>query len=378
MSATHACGACLRRSWLLASLSSRIEGAISGLPAARSRGLLGLSDERLAAAVGGGEAGALLARARERETVPLRAAIRGAGAWASCRHDAAYPEALGDLSDAPALLFGRGDPALLARLAEPAATVVGTRRPSSYGREVAFAIGWELGAAGVPVVSGMANGVDSRAHEGALQAGGFTVAVLGSGPDVPTPPGRARLYEQIAERGLILSELPPGTGAKRWTFPARNRIMAAFGRITVVVEARARSGSLITSTMAEDLGRDVGAVPGRHGNPVADGTNQLLADGAHLVRDGRDVLDAMLGPGHEAGALAPGGSAAGPDLEPDLQAALEAVELGAATGDEVARAAGLDAGPALAALSRLELLGVIGCDGAGRYERSVAAPSRRT
>ena len=220
----------------------------------------------------------------------------------------------------------------------------------------------------------MANGVDSRAHEGALQARGFTVAVLGSGPDVPSPAGRARLYERIVEEGLVLSELPPGTNPRRWTFPARNRIMAALGRMTVVVEGRSRSGSLITSSMAEDLGRDVGAVPGRVGNPVAEGTNQLLAEGAHLIRDGRDVLDALLGPG-QGGVR---GEEAETNLEPELARALEAVDSGAATGDEVARASGLDAGAALSALTRLELAGLVSADGAGRYERSATrAPSSR-
>ena len=287
----RACDPCLRRSWLVGSLSESIEHAISGLPASRSRELLALDDEDLAKAVGGSRSAQFLERARVREVGRLRAALRGARVWAACRHDAAYPAALRDLSDAPAILFGRGDHGLLDRIDEPAVTLVGTRRPSSYGRELAFSLGWEVASAGVPVISGMANGVDSRAHEGALQAGGLTVAVLGSGPDVPSPAGRARLYDRIVDEGLVLSELPPGTDARRWTFPARNRIMAALGRMTVVVEGRSRSGSLITSSMAEDLGRDVGAVPGRVGNPVAEGTNGLLADGAHVIRDGRDVLD---------------------------------------------------------------------------------------
>ena len=373
MTGPRACDGCLRRSWLVGSLSASIERAISGLPAGRSRELLGLDDERLAAAVGGKDAAQFLKRSRVRDATRLRGALRGARVWAACRHDPLYPAGLSDLSDAPSVIFGRGDRGLLERLGEPAATVVGTRRPSSYGRELAFGLGWELGAAGVPVISGMANGVDSRAHEGALQARGFTVAVLGSGPDLPSPPGRARLHERIVDDGLVLSELPPGTAPRRWTFPARNRIMAALGRMTVVVEGRARSGSLITSSMAEDLGREVGAVPGRHGNPVAEGTNQLLSEGAHLVRDGRDVLDALLGPGQ--GSPRPAADEA--NLEPELARALAAVDAGAATGDEVARASGLDGGAALSALTRLEIAGFVSCDGAGRYERTAAAPGAR-
>ncbi|MDP9188451.1 MAG: DNA-processing protein DprA [Actinomycetota bacterium] len=367
MRAVEACDACLRRAWLVGSLSARIERAISGVPGRRSRELLALGDARLAAAVAGSRDELYLERSRARDPRRLRAAVVKAGAWACCRHDDAYPPALRELADAPRLLFGRGDPTLLGSLeGAGSVTVVGARHASAYGRQMATGLGLELAASGLAVVSGMALGIDSCAHEGALREGGLTVAVLGSGPDVPSPAGRRALYERIRARGLILSELPPGTEPRRWTFPARNRIMAALGTMTVVVEARARSGSLITSELAEQLGREVGAVPGRVGSPVAEGANALLRDGAQVIRSGQDVLDSVLGPGAAAEREAQVAAA----LDRELVEVLDAIDGGAATQDAVAQAAGLDAGVALTSLARLELLGVVNCDSAGRYART--------
>ncbi len=183
-------------------------------------------------------------------------------------------------------------------------TVVGARRASSYGREIARELGRELAAAGFLVVSGLAFGIDACAHRGALDAG-LTVAVLGCGADVAYPAAHRSLWRRISEQGLVLSELPPGTGAWRWTFPARNRIMAALAGMTVVVEAAQRSGSLITADLAADLGRDLGAVPGPVNSRASAGANDLLAGGACLIRDAQDVLDAMLGPGVADGRAQP-------------------------------------------------------------------------
>ncbi len=174
--------------------------------------------------------------------------------------------------------------------------MVGARRASSYGRALARELGRELAAAGLVVVSGLAFGIDACAHRGALEAG-RTVAVLGCGADVAYPAAHRSLWRRIQESGLVLSELPPGTGAWRWSFPARNRIMAALAAMTVVVEAAERSGSLITADLAADLGRDLGAVPGPVNSRVSAGPNNLLAGGACLVRDAQDVLDATIGPG---------------------------------------------------------------------------------
>jgi DNA processing protein len=301
----------------------------------------------------------------------LRDRVEAARAWACCCHDPLYPAALAEDRQAPATLFGRGDPALMGRLAglDEALTVVGSRRPSIYGRQLAETLARELAAAGLVVVSGMALGIDSRAHSGTLTAGGVTVAVLGSGPDVPYPVRLRRLYETIVERGLVLSELPPGTQARRWTFPARNRIMAALSAMTVVVEARERSGSQITAAMASDLGREVGAVPGRVGNATAAGTNALLRDGAQVIRGAQDVLDSLLDTGFPRRRLpsSPGG---GSPLDPGLAAVLELVEGGAHGPDALATQGGLDPGDAAASLARLELLGYVRCDSAGRFERT--------
>src|SRR3954452_14896929 len=273
----RACPECLRRAWLVGSLSGHIETAVSDTPGHRAREVLALPDEELARAMARRQGASFLSRAKTRDPERLRAAVAGAGAWACCRHDELYPQTLHELGDAPAALFGRGDAALLAEIApHTAVTIVGSRRPSSYGRELATSLAADLARAGITVVSGMAMGIDACAHTGALDVGGRTIAVLGTGVDVPYPSRSASLYADIVERGLVRSELPPGTLARRWTFPARNRIMAALGGMTVVVEARERSGSLITATMAEHLNWEVGAVPGRVGSSPAAGTNALL------------------------------------------------------------------------------------------------------
>jgi DNA processing protein len=356
------CDRCLRRSVLVGVLAPLIEVTAADKPGQRTPELLALTDRDLVDTVAPTKADDLLARARGRDIAELRASMRSREIWACCLHDERYPAALRGDPQSPPVLLGRGDPRLLAELvAEASVTVVGSRRPSSYGREVAHSLTTELSAAGLVVVSGMAMGIDSRAHEGALDAGGLTVAVLGSGPDVPHPPSASGLYERIVEHGLVVSELPPGTRPHRWTFPARNRIMAALGRMTVVVEGAASSGSLITARMSSDLGRDVGAVPGRVGTTVAEGTNGLLADGAIVVRGAQDVLDAMLGAG------APRLERPVPQLSIEQAAILELVERGHETPDAVAAASGMPVGEAIAALTALELLGCVSAGSHGRY-----------
>jgi DNA processing protein len=372
--APQACEECLRRAWLIASLAGHIENAVDDTPGNRAHELLALPNEELVHALARSKAREFLERAAAQDPERMRAAIDGARAWACCRHDELFPGSLADLGDPPSVLFGRGDTGLLPRIhTDDSVTIVGSRRPSGYGRELAAELGRQVGAAGIVVVSGMAMGIDSCAHAGALEAGGLTIAVLGTGVDVPYPARSARLYEEVVERGLVLGELPPGTLARRWTFPARNRIMAALGGMTVVVEARERSGSLITATMAEHLNREVGAVPGRVGAASAAGTNALLHDGAHVIRDGQDVLDLMLGPGAQA---APGaGGPRGPALDPEVLAVLDLVERGSNSADALARASTLEPGPLAAALVGLELSGYLRSDSGGRYERtSLAQP----
>jgi DNA processing protein len=260
----------------------------------------------------------------------------------------------------------RGSRECLARLEpETSATVVGARRATGYGRGVAEELARLLARAGIAIVSGLANGIDARAHSGALDGGGATIAVLGGGADVPYPRGQMALYRRVlAGGGAVVSELPPGTPSFRWSFPARNRIMAAVAAITVVVEAAERSGSLITAAMALDIGRTVGAVPGPVNAWMSTGSNQLLFDGAQPIRDAQDVLDSLLGPGQRRV------RELGEEIDPELVAVLERVEVGRRTPDEVALSAGISAHVAAAALTRLELLGYLSSDHTGRYMRT--------
>ena len=363
----EACDRCLRRLLLVGILAPYIEKIATGEPGRRSPQLLALGDEALARAVGGQKCGRLLADARGSDLDQLRAQIADAGCWSICRHRDAYPDGLLDAEDAPPALIGRGDPAGLAALRRGnAVTIVGARRATSYGREVAGTLAADLAGAGFAVVSGLAWGIDGAAHRGALETG-FTAAVLGCGPDVAYPRSHRRLYEQVRERGLILSELPPGTSAWKWAFPARNRIMAALGSITIVIEAARHSGSLITASLATELGRDVGAVPGPVSARMSIGTNDLIADGARLVRDAQDVLDAMIGPG------APRPVVGGPPIDLRTASVLDRVEQGCADADSISLS--LDLGPeeVTACLTRLELLGYVRRSFAGGYTRSALA-----
>lgn len=360
-----ACPDCLRRSWLLASLGPYIEKIATGAIGSRSPELLRLSNEDLVAAAAPKVANQLLGRVEALDEGYLAAELLAARCWASCPHGDLYPEGLRDAPDAPWALIGRGDPGLLDGL-EPfgAVTIVGARRATSYGREVARELGRELAAAGMVVVSGLAFGVDGCAHRGALEAG-RTIAVLGCGPDTAYPAAHRSLWRQICEKGLVISEFPPGAAPWRWTFPARNRIMAALAGMTVVVEAATRSGSLITADLAADLGRDLGAVPGPITSRASAAPNNLLAGGACVVRDAQDVLDAMLGAG--AKRL----DRSGPALDQALADVLTAVEMGESNCDGVAAALGLSGPEAAAALSRLELLGYVTCSTVGIYSRTL-------
>ena len=368
--ATGVCPACFRRARLLAHLAPYIEKVATGAPGSRSPELLRLSNEDLVAAVAPRAEERFLEMVEATSEESAEAALAAAGCWGCCRHDPLYPPALRDAADAPWALIGRGDPVLLAELADPAAvvTIVGARRASSYGREVARELGRDLAATGMVVASGLAFGVDACAHRGALETG-RTVAVLGCGADVAYPAAHRSLWRRVQENGLVISELPPGTGPWRWTFPARNRIMAALAGMTVVVEAAERSGSLITADLAADLGRDLGAVPGPVNSRVSAGPNNLLAGGACLVRDAQDVLDAMLGPG--VGRTAP---RCGPALSRLATEVLAAVEIGEDTCDAVAAALDLGGAEAAAALADLEAGGYVSCSLLGNYTRSLLQP----
>lgn len=361
-----ACDGCLRRGYLIGLLSGRIAGLV-GRPGAPSE-LFALDDAALAEAVGGRgreEALAFLGRFEPRRA---RADLRHAGVTAICRHHDGYPKVLEQLTDRPAVLFCRGRVELLAAIdEEPAVTVVGTRDATPYAIDVAHDIGRGLGAAGITTVSGMALGVDGAAHRGALGVRGPTIAVLAGGPDVPYPRRHLDLHRQIAASGLVIAELPPGQRPYRWSFPARNRVMAGLARMTVVVEAGEASGTLITADFAVALGRTLGVVPGRVSTRAAAGSNRLLREGAAVVRDASDVLDELFGIG--AGPAPTATIAAEPGIDPVERRLLDAVE-SSLDLEGTATFAGLPVSETRAALARLEARGLVRRDGLFGWQRA--------
>ena len=215
-------------------------------------------------------------------------AARAAGARLLCLGSADSPAALAGLEDAPPLLWSRGDPGILRR---DCLALVGARNASSLGVRMARALSADLGAQGFTIVSGLARGIDAAAHDAALPTG--TAAVMAGGVDVIYPPEHARLAQDIAARGVLLSEQPMGLQPQARHFPRRNRLVAGLSRGVVVVEAAPKSGSLITARDAADLGREVLAVPGHPFDGRAAGCNLLIRDGAHLVRNATDVTAAL-------------------------------------------------------------------------------------
>jgi DNA processing protein len=355
-----ACDRCLRRGTLIATLVPWIERALD--ERRRVPALLALDDDELVEAVCQGKRGAIDAERERFDPADARAEAAAAGLDTVCRHEDGFPPRLLAGTDAVAALWLLGDAGWLESLAgEPPVALVGARRASAYGIEVARGLGRELAVAGVPVVSGMALGIDSAAHEGALEAGGLTVAVLAGGADSASPRSRTELHRRIAASGLVVSELPPGTRPARWSFPARNRIMAGLAAMTVVVEGTVSSGSLITAGFAQDLGRDLGAVPGQVTSALAGGPNELIHSGAYVVRSAADMLDVLYGAGG-------GPVSEPPPLEPHLAALLEAVERGEGSPDALAASAS-EAAAVLAGLSELELLGLVRRSAGGHYVR---------
>ena len=265
------------------------------------------------------------------------------------RGDPSFPSRLRSIHDPPPGLFVRGT-ASLDLLARPSVAVVGARACSPYGASVARMLGRDLAAAGIVVVSGLARGVDAEAHRGALDCGS-TVAVLGCGVDRDYPRAHAALALDIAAAGLILSEYPPGVEPAPWRFPARNRIVSGLTLATIVVEARERSGALITADLALDEGREVLAVPGEITSELSRGTNHLLRLGAVPVTCSADVLELV--------GIDPEVSPERPTLDASLERVRAVVADAATTADEVAQALGESAQGVAAALVELELLGLV-------------------
>jgi len=272
---------------------------------------------------------------------------RGGVRWLA-RSDDDFPPLLRAIHDPPAGLFVRGA-AEVELLRRPAVAVVGARSCSPYGAQVARMLGRELAAAGLVVVSGLARGVDGEAHRGALESGGPTVAVLGCGIDRDYPAAHGELASRIRATGLAVSEYAPGVEPAPWRFPARNRIIAGLSAATVVVEARERSGALITVDLALEEGREVFAVPGEITSALSRGANDLLRLGATPLTSSDDVLELF---GLEQ---AP---AEAVELGPAADAVLARLRDAPASADELARATGLDAGALASALTELELAGI--------------------
>ena len=274
------------------------------------------------------------------------------------RADADYPERLTELPNPPTTLWWTGDWSVMAR---PLVAVVGTRRATSYGLRVTREIAGALARGGACVVSGMALGIDAAAHRAALDAGGTTIAILGNGVDVAYPRSHAALHREIIERGLVLSEMPPGARSHGGSFIKRNRIIAGIARATIVVEAPFGSGALSTANAALELGRDLGAVPGPIDSPQSQGANELFRDGAHPIAS---VADALCLAG-----LAPQKSAE-PRVDDEVEMRVwAALGDGAVTLDELCARSALPVAQCLTAVTTLELRGAIECALTGEIRR---------
>ncbi len=274
------------------------------------------------------------------------------------RDDAAYPPSLRDLAFPPEQLYLLGDPAVLDA---PRVAVVGTRDPTPYGLRTTRAIVAALARAGVCIISGMARGIDAAAHRAALEVGGRTVAVMGTGIDVPYPVAHRELHHVIAQRGLVLSEYGCGIRAHKGAFPRRNRIIAALARVTIVVEAGARSGAHNTAGHALELGRTLAAVPGPIDSRQSVGTNELIRDGASVIAA---VGDAML----LAGVNAPSRPRALELPEPESRV-WNALRAGGLDPDTLANHSSLPARECLAAVASLEIMGLVECLLTGEVRR---------
>lgn len=270
-------------------------------------------------------------------------------------YDPSYPALLKAIEDPPPVLFVRGS---LQPSDDRAVAVVGSRRSSAYGRLVAEDLSRQLVAYGLTVVSGLAPGIDTAAHQGALRAAGRTLAVLGCGLDVCYPRENQALAEAIAERGALVSEFPLGTPPEAWRFPARNRIISGLSRAVVVIEAPLNSGALITADFALEQGREVLAVPGNVNNWRHAGCHRLIKEGARLVEEARDVLEALglsfpLSPNEGSETPLP------PSLEPSERGILQVLGRQQKHIDQICREAALPPAQVNSTLVLLELKGLV-------------------
>ena len=274
--------------------------------------------------------------------------------------DPGFPPLLAEIPDPPALLYVWGDVRLLC---QPAAAMVGSRNHTAYGAEAARLLATGVAARGAVVVSGMARGIDAVAHAAALDAGGRSVGVLGNGFGVVYPAANRTLYERMVASGCLVTELPPGERPRAHTFPRRNRLISGLAGVTVVIEAAANSGAIITADAALEQGRAVLAVPGPITSPTSQGCNKLIQQGAKPALCAGDVLEELGLPSAGSGpsSQSPGAPPRGqpPDLSPLQRTLWDALAAESQHVDALVAGAGVDAGEVLTALTELELRGLV-------------------
>ncbi len=298
---------------------------------------------------GGGKAPVLRTREEAEREV---ARVEKLGARFLALGQGLYPRLLAELEDAPPLLIARGQVGLLDRAA---VAIVGARNASAAACRFARGLAHDLGRQDVAVVSGLARGIDSAAHDGALESG--TIGVIAGGIDVFYPPENQARQQAMFERGLVLAEMPPGTEPRARHFPYRNRIIAGLSAGTVVVEAAPRSGSLITARLAAEAGREVMAVPGSPLDPRAQGCNQLIRDGATLIQNAGDVMEAVRQPESRVRATADIYYADEPESEDAAGLIEELLGPSPVPVDEIIRLSGAPSGAVQMALVELDLAG---------------------
>lgn len=352
-----ACLTCLRHAWLLGELNARL--TYRARDPERLLQALELPDEQLVRTIGGRRKDDLRARyARlEHSQMPPKAGVQRI-----CCHDPRYPRALSRREGSPRVLHVAGGITRMRELlALPTVAIVGTRRASDYGMEIAYGLARGLAASGITVVSGLAEGIAAAAHMGALQAKGPTVSVLAGGVDISRPAAWRPLHRRIAAEGCALAELPCGCAPRSWCHIARARIVAALARMVIVVEAGEGPAELLHARLAAASGTTVAAVPGRVSASAARGPHLLLREGALLVRDPQDVLDTLYGAGERRVAVTRH------PVDHRTQAVLEQIGAGSDTVAKLTATGGAPTHEVLVALAELELSGAVARGDGGRY-----------
>ena len=287
------------------------------------------------------------------------------GAKIVTQHDSDYPQNLRQIYDPPVILFVRGE---LKEEDRFAVAIVGTRRPSQYGRSMALKLGRDLANEGLCVVSGGARGIDTIAHRGALEGGGRTIAVLGCGLDVSYPPENMKLFDEISEKGAVITEFVPGTKPDAWRFPVRNRLVSGLALGVLVVESLITGGAMITATLAGEQGRDIWAVPGSADAPVSEGPHRLIKDGAKLVERVEDILEEL---GIQIESDRPVRPKMPDNLTPEQKAIIEVLSLHPKHVDEIIGECKLTPAVANSTLTLLEMQGLVRRVPGNAYVRAV-------